>query len=274
MSLRTVEQRKKVLHTTYKQKRQTSSPVGNVPPGETPTERNGEMTDSSGRFFISENRNDDPRESDSAVGMSENRSEIPSKTGKSGKVLHTVARTGMDAVNNNVEGGEELKDAEQILMAVGAVGRKAYRFQKKKPWCDRNPGWLEMVWEYRQIGQLTPALEKIGEELSHRDYLGSLMNLGIRRDTIGDILVKGKTGFIFSLDDVAELILKNLVKIRHTQVSCTIIDDDIKLKPTLIDESYPVSSMRLDVILAAACKFSRRESLGFFERNINVKRYQ
>ncbi len=117
------------------------------------------------------------------------------------------------------------------------------------------------------ILKVTPALEKFGEELNHRDYLGSLMNLGIRRDTIGDILVKGKTGFIFCLDDVAEFILQNLIKIRHTQVSCIKIDDDIELKPTLIDESYPVSSMRLDVIIAAACKLSRKETLSYFERN-------
>ncbi len=117
------------------------------------------------------------------------------------------------------------------------------------------------------ILKVTPAIEKFGEELNHRDYLGSLMNLGIRRDTIGDILVKGKTGFIFCADDVAEFILQNLVKIRHTQVSCIKIDDDIELKPTLIDESYPVSSMRLDVIIAAACKLSRKETLSYFERN-------
>ncbi len=117
------------------------------------------------------------------------------------------------------------------------------------------------------ILKVTPVLEKFGEELNHRDYLGSLMNLGIRRDTIGDILVKEKTGFIFCLDEVAEFILQNLVKIRHTQISCKIIEDDIELKPTMIDESYPVSSMRLDVIIAATCKLSRRESLSFFERN-------
>ena len=117
------------------------------------------------------------------------------------------------------------------------------------------------------ILKVTPALEKFGEELNHRDYLGSLMNLGIRRDTIGDILVKGKTGFIFCLDDVAEFIIQNLIKIRHTQISCVKIDDDIELKPSLIDESYPVSSMRLDVIIAAACKLSRKEALSFFERN-------
>ncbi len=117
------------------------------------------------------------------------------------------------------------------------------------------------------ILKVTPAIEKFGEELNHRDYLGSLMNLGIRRDTIGDILVKGKTGFIFCADEVSEFIRENLVKIRHTQVSCEIIEDDIELKPTLIDESYPVSSMRLDVIIAATCKLSRKETLGYFERN-------
>ena len=31
--------------------------------------------------------------------------------------------------------------------------------------------------------KVSPVAEKFGEELNHRDYIGSLMNLGIRRDT-------------------------------------------------------------------------------------------
>ena len=162
-------------------------------------------------------------------------------------VLEGMAKE-LSFIPNELFGGHEM--AERKVAGFGAEELFGY------------PGQFPVT-----ILKVTPALEKFAEELSHRDYLGSLMNLGIRRDTIGDILVKEKTGFIFCLDDVAEFILKNLVKIRHTQVSCTIIDDDIELKPTLIDESYPVSSMRLDVIIAAACKLSRRESLGFFERN-------
>ena len=38
---------------------------------------------------------------------------------------------------------------------------------------------------------VTPKSQKYAEELSHRDYLGAIMNLGIDRSLTGDILVKG-----------------------------------------------------------------------------------
>ena len=36
--------------------------------------------------------------------------------------------------------------------------------------------------------RIAPVNNKFADELNHRDYLGSLMNLGIERDQIGDIL--------------------------------------------------------------------------------------
>ena len=149
----------------------------------------------------------------------------------------------------SLQGGHEM--AERKVVEFGAEEMFGY------------PGTFPI-----SVLKVSPVAEKFGEELNHRDYLGSLMNLGIRRDTIGDILVKGKIGYIFCLDEVVEFILQNLVKIRHTQISCERIESvGPELKPTLVDESYPVSSMRLDVIIAAACKLSRKEVLGFFERS-------
>ena len=42
-----------------------------------------------------------------------------------------------------------------------------------------------------------PAAEKFAESLTHRDYLGAILNLGIERSKIGDILVDGKTAHVF-----------------------------------------------------------------------------
>ena len=39
--------------------------------------------------------------------------------------------------------------------------------------------------------------DKFAEELSHRDYLGALMNLGIERHLIGDILIDGSYAYNF-----------------------------------------------------------------------------
>ena len=38
--------------------------------------------------------------------------------------------------------------------------------------------------------KIEPLAEKFAKELTHRDYLGALMNLGIQRENLGDIFVQ------------------------------------------------------------------------------------
>ena len=123
MALRTVEPKKRTLHTQNKQIRRSSVSRG-ISSGSTPEQTDGQMPKASGRFFIPE---------DNQGGQPSNDGEI--KAGKrrtSGKVLHTAARSGMDAVNNHVEGGEELRESEEILMALGAAGKRVFRTRKQK----------------------------------------------------------------------------------------------------------------------------------------------
>ena len=117
-----------------------------------------------------------------------------------------------------------------------------------------------------KIVRAVPIMEKFSDNLTHRDYLGALMNLGIARDTIGDILIKDKCAYIICIDSMADYITKELSKVRHTLINCEIVDNDIpELKPTFEDVSFPVSSLRLDVILANLIKCSRSESIALFE---------
>ena len=48
-----------------------------------------------------------------------------------------------------------------------------------------------------QIIEIKPLNAKFSEELSHRDYLGSLMNLGIERNKMGDILLMEDRAVLF-----------------------------------------------------------------------------
>lgn len=114
--------------------------------------------------------------------------------------------------------------------------------------------------------KISPLLEKFSDPLNHRDFLGALMHLGIERSTLGDILVKEKTAYLFCLDSIADYICKELTKVKHTNVKCEITDLDIPaLTPTLVDEEFPVASLRLDGIIASLLKCSRSEALSFFE---------
>lgn len=115
------------------------------------------------------------------------------------------------------------------------------------------------------VVKASPLIEKFSDSLNHRDFLGALMHLGIERDRIGDILIKEKTAYIFCLESIADYICKELTKVKHTNVKCEITDIDIPaLAPSLKDESLPVSSLRLDNIIAVLLKCSRNEALTFF----------
>ena len=66
------------------------------------------------------------------------------------------------------------------------------------------------------ILKIEPRSKKFSEKLTHRDYLGSLMNLGIERDVLGDIAISDGTAYLFCKDDIAPYIQNELTRVRHT----------------------------------------------------------
>ncbi len=113
--------------------------------------------------------------------------------------------------------------------------------------------------------KISPLLEKFADNLTHRDFLGALMNLGIERSTLGDIFVMGKTGYLFCLNKITPFIIENLDKIKHTNVKCELLEkipDVIAGEAT--EEEHLVASERLDGIVAKLYHISRSESLALF----------
>lgn len=112
---------------------------------------------------------------------------------------------------------------------------------------------------------VSPLAKKFAEELSHRDFLGALMNLGIERSTIGDIKVGEKQAYLFCVDSIAEFICDNLEKVRHTFVKCTVTEDFCNVfqeEPESVD--IQVSSLRADGVVAKVYNMSREKSLELF----------
>lgn len=113
--------------------------------------------------------------------------------------------------------------------------------------------------------EIAPLIEKFGEELSHRDYLGALMNLGIERSTLGDIVILGKRAFLFCTDKMAPYIIKNLDKVRHTSVSCKMADKVPQSTVTRFEhKTIQVQTTRVDSIIAKVYNLSRSESVELF----------
>lgn len=113
--------------------------------------------------------------------------------------------------------------------------------------------------------KISPFDSKFSEELSHRDFLGALMNLGIKREKLGDICLCGNDAYLFCIDTVSDLICEELETVRHTSVRCKIIDSapEILNEPPLC-ERFVVSSERLDALIATSFKLSRSDSVRYF----------
>ncbi|WP_310603888.1 YlmH family RNA-binding protein [Anaerosporobacter sp.] len=106
--------------------------------------------------------------------------------------------------------------------------------------------------------KIAPRNEKFSDALTHRDFLGALLNLGIERYTIGDIIIKNKEGYVFCNDKMCHYIVENLTRIKHTDVRCT-QDDNlmITMTPQFQEIRGTVASVRLDAVLALAFNGSR-----------------
>lgn len=106
--------------------------------------------------------------------------------------------------------------------------------------------------------RISPLQQRFSDALNHRDFLGALMNLGIERSTIGDIIIKDNVGYAFCLESIAEYICENIDRIRHTSVKCELITDIPDFLTALPDEDeIIVSSLRADAVTAGVFNLSR-----------------
>ncbi|MBP3460766.1 MAG: hypothetical protein J6K58_16355 [Lachnospiraceae bacterium] len=112
---------------------------------------------------------------------------------------------------------------------------------------------------------IEPLAVKFAELLGHRDYLGAVMNLGIERDVLGDILIKDKAAYLFCMDSIADYVAANLDKIKHTNVKVSKVNGEIQaLARTLKDMEVLVQSPRFDAVAAAVSRLSRSEAQQLF----------
>ena len=99
-------------------------------------------------------------------------------------------------------------------------------------------------------------------ELSHRNVLGSVLGLGLKREMIGDILIDGNLCDIIVSKSVTEFLLSNLKYVGREKVSVkeVSLDELIKLKENFKEIYVSVSSLRIDSIISAGFGISREKS--------------
>lgn len=119
---------------------------------------------------------------------------------------------------------------------------------------------------------IKPLIDKFSDDLTHRDILGALMNLGIDRSVLGDILLTGNTAYVYCLNSISEYICDNITKVKHTSVSCNIVSEIPSLERAEKTEIIiQVQSARIDAVIAKVHNLSRSKVVPLFsEKKIFV----
>ena len=129
-----------------------------------------------------------------------------------------------------------------------------------------DPGQLgyEQPWPVSIIS-VRPLSKKFAEQLTHRDILGALMNQGINRNEIGDILIGSEGSCFFCSDRLADTLCSGLARIRHTSVVCSIAESIPKdCEQKYESKEFQASSERIDGIVAKYTKCSRSQTAELF----------
>lgn len=117
--------------------------------------------------------------------------------------------------------------------------------------------------------KIEPKSQKFADKLTHRDFLGSLLNLGIERCVLGDIIVRDNAAFVFIKEDMASYVCSELFRVKHTDVNVSACDapPDGELYKTE-QKTVQISSERLDAIIARAYNLSREDAQRLFIKRL------
>ena len=119
------------------------------------------------------------------------------------------------------------------------------------------------------VVKVEPLSPKFADKLTHRDFLGAILNLGIERDTLGDIVIIDNVGYVFALESIAPYIADGLTKVKRTDVRSQIVTElpEGELYRTEI-RTVQISGERLDAIIAKVFSLSREDAQLLFKKRL------
>lgn len=150
----------------------------------------------------------------------------------------------------------------QVSAAINALKAYSVRYEfsgghenAERQYLAVLPDWCEET-EF-PITPLTFTYRTV-DSLSHRDFLGSLMGLGLVREKIGDILVDSGRAVVFANRDIAKFIVEGISKVGRVGVTVSVgASEPFPQAGKLVEFSETVASLRLDCVVAAIYGLSR-----------------
>ena len=119
-------------------------------------------------------------------------------------------------------------------------------------------------------------IDKKDYDIAHKDVLGSLLSLGIKREKLGDIIINDEAIYFYIRNEILDYVLLNLEKIKNYGVELEVIDlatpisRDVDYEEKLIT----CASARLDLVLANVYNLSRSDAKNAIEAGLVKLNYK
>ena len=189
-------------------------------------------------------------------------------TGEDRMLMARILDRAGQAESRNIPVSTDFLSPQQQMMAcdllrLGGITESSYLLFGGYEGAERKvilflPDWMDESMAESPIKCLRASFRE-EEKLNHRDFLGSLMGMGIVREKIGDILVGPESADVLVLDTVEEFLLCSWESAGRTKLKVSAIDllyiHIPQAKCELIRDT--VSTLRLDAVASTGFRMAR-----------------
>ena len=106
---------------------------------------------------------------------------------------------------------------------------------------------------------------RFSRQLTHRDFLGAVLGLGLDRGKIGDIRITDSVAVMYVAGDVADYITENLREAGRTTVTVASYTEAADIEATGTQKRITAASLRLDAVISVAFHLSRGKAAALIE---------
>ena len=97
--------------------------------------------------------------------------------------------------------------------------------------------------------------------LTHRDVLGALMGVGIRRDVLGDIIARDGQVLFFATEQIKDYLIQNITSVGGQNVKLTEVPETYEIPAPHFEQlRMTVASLRADAVVGGLAKTSREQA--------------
>lgn len=197
-------------------------------------------------------------------------------TGEDRLTLARVLDRAEQAENRNIPTSTDFLSPQQRpqaldLLRLAGIPETAFVSQGGYEGAERRillflPDWLEAENAESPIRCLRAEYRE-EEKLTHRDFLGSLMGMGIVREKVGDILVAPGSADLLVLESVADFLTQSWTSAGRTKLHVSAIEPENLHIPAVQRKEVrdTVSSLRLDAVAASGFRLARGKAAALIE---------